>query len=227
MPSKATTPSACATCGQEFYPYIHQLKKGHGLYCGRRCYGDAKITREVRVCAVCAGQINRVQSKSGPYCSRACSNRARKIPEPERAWALVNKRGPNECWPNRTQQPAYPLFTLDDGRQETLTRTLWRLLNGRALQDHEKVCHHCDHPWCCNPAHWFIGTTADNLKDRDAKGRQARGERSGMAKLTTPDILEIRSRYATGESQQSIADSFGISQLHVSNIARRVAWKHV
>lgn len=33
------------------------------------------------------------------------------------------------------------------------------------------VLHHCDNPGCINPDHLFIGTMADNMKDRDDKGR--------------------------------------------------------
>jgi hypothetical protein len=35
------------------------------------------------------------------------------------------------------------------------------------------VLHRCDNPPCINPDHLFLGTNADNIKDRDRKGRQS------------------------------------------------------
>lgn len=43
------------------------------------------------------------------------------------------------------------------------------------------VLHHCDNPTCVNPKHLFLGTQADNVADRDYKGRQARGKKLSVA----------------------------------------------
>ncbi len=38
-----------------------------------------------------------------------------------------------------------------------------------------KVCHTCDVTRCVNPDHLWLGTDTENIADRDAKGRTARG----------------------------------------------------
>jgi hypothetical protein len=88
------------------------------------------------------------------------------------------------------------------------------------------ICHRCDNPPCCNPAHLFVGSHAENMADAAAKGRKG-GEWSGMAVLTNDCVLEIRRRVAAGETQASVARAFGVSSATVNRIVLRKTWTRV
>lgn len=94
------------------------------------------------------------------------------------------------------------------------------------IPDGMHVCHRCDNPCCVNPKHLFLGTQADNMADRDAKGRQAcqRGASNNRAKLTDSDVLAIRE---SKEKQRLIAQRFGVSQQIVSCIRTNKRWVHL
>ena len=52
-------------------------------------------------------------------------------------------------------------------------RVAWELAHGPLESTAVKVCHHCDNPLCVRLDHLFIGSQADNVRDRAAKGRTA------------------------------------------------------
>lgn len=88
------------------------------------------------------------------------------------------------------------------------------------------VCHKCDTPSCVNPDHLFLGTNADNVRDRLQKGRSryAYGELAGSAKLTADDVRCIRASSGTGAA---LSRAYGVSRNQIRLIRNRVKWKHV
>jgi DNA-binding XRE family transcriptional regulator len=89
------------------------------------------------------------------------------------------------------------------------------------------VCHRCDTPSCVNPAHLFVGTDADNMRDCSNKGRNAKGEKIAMAKLRSEDIPVIRRMRIEGKTQKEIASLFGVNRMQVSRIERGIDWRHI
>lgn len=90
-----------------------------------------------------------------------------------------------------------------------------------------KVCHSCDNPPCCNEEHLFLDTDAGNSADMVTKGRSLKGSKQPNAKLTAADVIEIRRRLATGESQSSIAKAFGVARVTISGIKLGKRWSHL
>lgn len=86
--------------------------------------------------------------------------------------------GPAACWPWKgawRTEKGYGRILKDrrKGRALRAHRVAWELAHG-PIPLGLCVCHACDNPPCCNPAHLFLGTMLDNNRDRDAKDRHHR-----------------------------------------------------
>jgi hypothetical protein len=111
------------------------------------------------------------------------------------------------------------------------------------------VCHKCDNKLCVNPDHLWIGTPQENSADMVRKGRcrppvipserRASGHRHGsktkperilsgashpQARISENDVRAIR---ASTELGVVLAARFGLSNVTISRIRRRVIWRHV
>lgn len=71
------------------------------------------------------------------------------------------------------------------------------------------------------------GSQADNCQDTIDHGRTTTGEKNSQHKITEEDVLEIRARAATGETQGAIGADYGLRQGSVSSIVNRQTWKHI
>ena len=150
-----------------------------------------------------------------------------------RFWAKVEKKGPDECWLWKAGSKAegYGMFWVD-GKTRKASRVAYTIEKGKIPDDGTHhgtcVCHKCDNPACCNPAHLFLGTTMDNTADRHAKGRSTRGGTNGNSKLIEAQVIEIRALYAAGGiSMRKVALKFNVDTGLVHLIVKRRIWKHV
>jgi hypothetical protein len=68
-------------------------------------------------------------------------------------------------------------------------------------------------------------TPQENSRRKADHGTLAWGTRNGRVGLSEGDVREIRSRYSSGGATQCrLADEYGISQTHISDIIRRRVW---
>lgn len=161
-----------------------------------------------------------------------------------RFWSKVNRGAADACWPwiACRDRKGYGRVSFG-GRMFFAHRLIWILVRG-AIPTGVCVLHYCDNPPCCNPDHLFLGTNADNIADRTAKGRSAagernglsvhpecvpriRGERNGSAKLTEAIVRIIRAKRIEGHTQTELAATYGVAQSAISRIDHGVCWKHL
>jgi hypothetical protein len=79
--------------------------------------------------------------------------------------------GMTDCWHwcGATNAFGYGRMTYS-GRLQVAHRLSWTAHNG-PITDGLSVLHTCDNASCINPAHLWLGTYSDNLRDAWAKGR--------------------------------------------------------
>lgn len=149
---------------------------------------------------------------------------------PEKIWAKVDKRGPDECWLWRgtIRRPFGYGATSYQGRQWIAHRLTWFLTHGPIPADLQ-VLHRCDVPACVNPNHLFLGTQADNMADMCAKGRayDRRGHLNSNVKLTADDVRRIRQMLAAGDRAMEIAERFNVTYGAIYGIKNGTRWKHL
>lgn len=155
---------------------------------------------------------------SGRYCQRLLGRIA--VLSDEECWLWLG-------WRNRGYGKVQ---TSKNGIRKSLTvhRFIWWWTNG-PIPRGMSVCHHCDTPPCCNPAHMFLGTQAENNEDCRRKGRKASasGEHSSNHRLTEAQVEWAIERLFEGEQQKKVAQSLGVSCQAVWKIWWGKAWPGV
>lgn len=146
-----------------------------------------------------------------------------------RYWALIEKGQSCWEWQGNLNRKGYGRLTTGISRPSHVQthRLAYEIDKGHPPPADLLVCHRCDNPKCCNPAHLFLGTPAENSADMVSKGRSARGVLAGPAKLTEAEVETIRVRYAAGGvTQSALAAEFSVGNAEINRIIRGVDWRH-
>jgi len=147
----------------------------------------------------------------------------------------INRDGPNGCWlwTDAPQNTGYGVLNISEKGHSyifTAHRLSYVMNVGPIPTDYGPwglfVCHKCDVRLCVNPDHLFLGTDADNMRDKAEKGRNYRavGIDAANVKLSPDQVLAIR---ADTRSTRAIAKDFGIDYGHVANIKRLKSWREL
>lgn len=161
--------------------------------------------------------------------------------ESRRFWAKVRRGGVEECWlwTGATTPRGYGKLYFR-GRVVYVHRLSYGLHVG-AIPSGMFICHHCDTPRCCNPAHLFVGDARANSTDMHEKGRARnghlskpeslrRGDGHEWSKLTEAAVREILATYRPGVRGwgiESLGRRYGVTHGAIHRIVKGLAWGHV
>ena len=174
----------------------------------------------------CTGHYR--QSKAGEVL-RPLQKQVHGLSEEQRFLALADVKSAKECWEWKSSRRPdnYGQWRRSSGQIELAHRAAWRLFRTE-IPKGAFILHRCDNPPCVNPAHLFLGSQTDNMRDMWNKGRarpgQSKGEAHGMSKLTAEAVRDIRT---SPESGVVLSKKYGISQTTVSDVRKRRIWKHI
>ena len=134
----------------------------------------------------------------------------------EQFWSKVDRRSPAECWPWQGSKNGRGYGMMRIKRKAFMAHRISLAMKlGRLIREGFNSCHTCDNPPCCNQAHLFEGTQADNISDCRAKGRS-------FQKLSDSAVMELRLVFPLKRGRRGfltrMAEKYGVTKQQISNI---------
>lgn len=126
-------------------------------------------------------------------------------------------------WTGSLNKHGYGRLTFGAKTNIGAHRASYELMHGK-IPDGLFALHRCDIKCCVNPDHIFIGTQQENMSDKVAKNRQAKGHRHGMSKLTEEQAKEAK--FGRARSSE-LAKKFNCSAVMIRQIRGGLYWKHL
>lgn len=151
----------------------------------------------------------------------------------DRFWRKVLFDEPDNCWVWQGQiMPNGYGGISRGGRHEgrvSAHRAVVEIITGERVPRDKVVMHLCDNPPCVNPKHLRVGTYIENTEDMISKGRHKyivqKGELSNNSKLTTQDVLYIRSQPL--KTHAALARELGVGTTCIRSVRNGRTWSHV
>ena len=146
------------------------------------------------------------------------------VEQVNRFWSHVDFGTDDECWEWTAckNKKGYGWFG-GNRTSNRAHRVAWMIEYG-PIPDGLWVCHSCDNPGCCNPAHLFLGDVQANVDDSVRKNRHTRGSMVGASKLTEDQVLDIRACLKAGASNRMMADKYHVNRCTIRDIKSRRYW---
>lgn len=149
------------------------------------------------------------------------------VPLADRFWSKVDTQyGADACWLWTAAKHPRGYGAIFVGKRRLMAhRVAWEITHG-PIPEGLHVLHKCDTPLCVRPSHLWLGTHIDNMRDRDAKGRNVnkRGSQHARSKLTEAQVRAIRSSRLT---RRELAERYGVCLGNIDSILKRKTWTHV
>lgn len=142
-------------------------------------------------------------------------------------WKKVLKRGPNECWLwLGNPHDRYGIFWILYA--PFLVHRLSFLFHHGTVDPDRQVMHSCNNKKCVNPSHLKQGTGLENSRDAARDLLYPIGERNGLSKLTSQQVLKIRSEFHSGKcTRKQLAKRYKTDPTNIWCIVRRKTWRHL